>query len=173
MPPTAPSTELPLLRDATDADFPRIVALNAAEVQHTSVMDETRLRWLQARAACHRVACIEGEIAAFLLAFRDGADYPNPNFDWFAARYPAFLYVDRIVVDARFAGRGLGSLLYRDVFARAGALGAAVVACEFNVVPPNAASAAFHARWGFEEVGRQWLDEGRKQVSLQVATLPP
>lgn len=162
----------PDLRDANDTDFPRIVALNAAEVQHTSAMDEARLRWLQARAGYHRVACVDGEVAAFLLAFRDGADYPNPNFDWFAARYPRFLYVDRIVVDARFAGRGLGSLLYRDVFAQARAQGAAVVACEFNLVPPNAASAAFHARWGFGEVGRQWLDEGRKQVSLQVAALP-
>lgn len=168
----SPPTDNPRLRDATAADFPRIVALNAAEVQHTSAMDEARLRWLHARAACHRVACVDGAVAAFLLAFRDGADYPNPNFGWFSARYPRFLYVDRIVVDAGFGGRGLGSLLYRDVFAQARALGAAVVACEFNLVPPNAASAAFHARWGFGEVGRQWLDEGRKQVSLQVATLP-
>lgn len=159
------------LRDATDADFQRVLALNDAEVQHTSAMDEARLRWLHARAAYHRVACADGEVAAFLLAFRDGADYPNPNFDWFAARYPAFLYVDRVVVDARFAGRGLGSLLYRDVFAHARAQGAAVVACEFNVVPPNETSAAFHARWGFNEVGRPWLDDGHKQVSLQVAVL--
>ena len=160
------------LRDATETDFPRILALNEAEVQHTSAMDDARLRWLHARAACHRVVCVGDEVAAFLLAFRDGADYPNPNFDWFAARYPAFLYIDRIVVDARFSGRGLGSLLYRDAFAQARTQGAAVVACEFNVVSPNVASAAFHARWGFGEVGRQWLDEGRKQVSLQVARLP-
>ncbi len=160
-----------VLRDATATDFPRILALNDAEVRHTSVMDAARLHWLHARAGYHRVACVDGELVAFLLAFRDGADYPNPNFDWFAARYAAFLYVDRIVVDARAAGHGLGSRLYRDVFAHARAQGAAVVACEFNVVPPNEASARFHARWGFREVGRQWLDGGRKQVSLQVATL--
>jgi predicted GNAT superfamily acetyltransferase len=133
------------------------------------VMDATRLRWLHQRAAYHRVACVDGEVAAFLLAFRDGADYPNPNFDWFAARYPRFLYVDRVVVDAASGGRGLGSRLYRDVFDQARASGAPVVVCEFNVVPPNEASARFHARWGFAEVGRQWLDEGRKQVSLQAA----
>lgn len=162
----------PTLRDATPADFPRIVALNLAEVQQTSAMDLARLDYLHARAAYHRVACVDDEVAAFLLAFRDGADYPNPNFDWFAARYPSFLYVDRIVVDATFNGRGLGSLLYRDLFAHARAIGAAVVTCEFNVVPANEASARFHARWGFQEVGRQWLDDGKKQVSLQVAPLP-
>lgn len=159
----------PLIRDATAADVPRIVALNAAEVAHTSVMDAARLAVLHDAACLHRVAVVDGEVAAFLLGFRDGAHYPNPNFDWFAARYPLFVYVDRVVVDSRFNGRGIGSLLYRDLFDHARRIGAPVVACEFNVVPPNEASARFHARWGFAEVGRQWLDEGRKQVSLQAA----
>lgn len=158
-----------LLRDATAADFPRIVVLNAAEVRQTSAMDLERLAYLHGRAAWHRVAVVGDEVVAFLLAFRDGADYPNPNFDWFAARYPSFVYVDRVVVDAAFNGRGIGSLLYRDLFGRARDLGAGVVACEFNVVPPNEASARFHARWGFREVGTQWLEGGGKQVSLQVA----
>ena len=159
----------PVIRDATNADFPRIVAINAAEVAHTSAMDPARLQFLHDAACLHRVAVVDGEVAAFLLAFRDGAHYPNPNFDWFAARYPSFVYVDRVVVDARFNGRGIGSRLYRDLFDHARGLGAAAVTCEFNVVPPNDASARFHARWGFSEVGRQWLDDGRKQVSLQAA----
>jgi predicted GNAT superfamily acetyltransferase len=162
----------PVLRDATAADFPRILALNLAEVQQTSAMDRARLDYLHARSAFHRVACVDGEVAAFLLAFRDGAEYPNPNFDWFAARYPCFLYVDRIVVDAAVNGRGLGSAMYRDLFAHARKIGAAVVTCEFNIVPANEASVRFHARWGFQEVGRQWLDDGKKQVSLQVAPVP-
>ena len=164
-----PAMPDPFIRDATAADFPRIVALNAGEVAHTSVMDLARLEMLHQAACLHRVAEVDGEVAAFLLAFRDGAHYPNPNFDWFAERYPSFVYVDRVVVDARFNGRGVGSALYRDLFGFARGLGAAVVTCEFNVVPPNRASANFHARWNFEEVGRQWLDEGRKQVSLQAA----
>lgn len=158
-----------LTRPATPADFPRIVALNAAQVQHTSAMDLARLRFLHAQACWHQVAEVEGVLAAFLLVFRDGANYPNPNFDWFAARYPRFLYVDRVVVDAAFHGRGLGALLYRELFEHARAVGAPRVTCEFNVVPPNLASAAFHARFGFAEVGRQWLDEGRKLVSMQAA----
>lgn len=160
-----------LLRPAALADFPCIVALNAAQVEHTSVMDLARLQFLHERACWHRVAEVDGAVAAFLLVFREGADYPNPNYGWFAARYPRFLYVDRVVVDAAFHGRGLGALLYCDLFEHARSLGAPAITCEFNIVPPNAASAAFHARFGFEEVGRQWLDEGRKQVSLQAASV--
>ncbi len=156
-------------RRATAADFPGIVALNAAQVQHTSAMDLSRLQLLHAQACWHRVAEVDGALAAFLLVFRDGANYPNANFDWFAARYPRFLYVDRVVVDGAFHGRGLGALLYRELFVHARSVGAPAVTCEFNLVPPNLASAAFHARFGFEEVGRQWLDDGRKQVSMQAA----
>ncbi len=158
-----------LTRPATPADFPRILALNAAQVQHTSAMDLARLEFLHAQSCWHRVAEVEGVVAALLLVFRDGAAYPNPNFDWFAVRYPRFVYVDRVVVDAEFHGRGLGALLYRELFEHARTAGALAVTCEFNLVPPNLASAAFHARFGFQEVGRQWLDDGRKQVSMQAA----
>ena len=158
-----------IIRDATAADFPRIVALNAAEVAQTSAMDAAHLHVLHDAACLHRVAVVDGEVAGFLLVFRDGAHYPNPNFDWFAARYNSFAYVDRVVVDAGFSGRGIGSMLYRDLFAFARGVGVAAVTCEFNLVPANEASARFHARWGFAEVGRQWLDEGRKLVSLQAA----
>jgi len=64
---------------------------------------------------------------------------------------------------------GIGALLYRDLFSFAAASAIDLVACEFDVDPPNPASERFHARFGFREVGRRWLDDGRKQVSLQVA----
>jgi predicted GNAT superfamily acetyltransferase len=106
---------------------------------------------------------------AFLLAFCEGADYDSPNYLWFAQRYPRFLYVDRIVVATSQQGRGLGALLYRDLFAFARRHEVGTVACEFDVEPPNEASRRFHAGFGFDEVGTQWVAGGRKQVSLQVA----
>jgi predicted GNAT superfamily acetyltransferase len=158
------------LRDATEADFPAIVRLNAAEEQQTSPMDLARLRELAALSAYHKVATVGGEVAAFLIAMRDGAPYGNDNFGWFAARLPAFLYVDRIVVDARFAGRGIGRRLYEDLFAFARGAGSGTITCEYNLVPPNPASKAFHDRFGFAELGTQWVAGGTKQVSLQAAT---
>ena len=44
------------------------------------------------------VAVRIGEADALLLAFDQDAAYDNVNFGWFKARYPRFVYVDRIVV---------------------------------------------------------------------------
>jgi predicted GNAT superfamily acetyltransferase len=163
--------EAPVIRDADEGDIAAIVALNEAEVRHTSPMDADRTRELASLSAYHRVATLEGRVVAFLLAMRAGADYRNDNFGWFAGRYPDFLYVDRIVVDAAAQGHRLGSVLYGDLFAFAREQGIPRITCEFNVVPPNEPSRLFHARHGFVETGRQWLDDGRKQVSMQVAEL--
>jgi len=157
------------IRDAENADFDAILALNEASVSLLSPLSQRRLAGLHAQAALHRVAEREGEVIGFLLAFREGADYDSPNYLWFAARYPQFLYVDRVVVADAARGQGVGALLYRDMFEFAAASGARLVTCEFDVDPPNPVSEQFHARFGFREVGRQWVADGRKQVSLQVA----
>jgi hypothetical protein len=159
------------LRDATAADYPAILELNDRYVELLSPLDAARLARLDAQAAYHRVVEDDGRVTAFLLAFREAADYDSPNYLWFAQRYPRFLYVDRVVVDGTVQGRGLGALLYRDLFVFAAAHGIDTIACEYYSKPPNEASRRFHAAFGFREVGRQWLPEVRKQVSLQVATV--
>ncbi|RDY66392.1 GNAT family N-acetyltransferase, partial [Lysobacter soli] len=113
--------------------------------------------------------CEGDEVVAFLLAFREGVAYDSPNYVWFAQRYPRFLYVDRVVVAGTHQGRKLGPLLYRDLFDFARASDVDTVTCEFYTVPPNEASRRFHSAFGFSEVGSQWVADGRKQVSLQVA----
>lgn len=158
------------IRDATAADLGAILALNLESEQVLSPLDEDRLAQLHERAAYHRAVCNDGVVVAFLLAFREGADYDSPNYRWFAQRYPSFLYIDRIVVAAAHQGRQLGGALYRDLFSFARDSGVATVACEFDVVPFNAASSRFHAKFGFDEVGTQWVAGGKKQVSLQTAT---
>ncbi|RPE80222.1 GNAT family N-acetyltransferase [Vulcaniibacterium tengchongense] len=161
------------IRDARPEDHPAILALNLEWEAMLSPLDAARLARLDAQAACHRVLCAGAEgqerVAAFLLAFREGADYDSPNYRWFAARYRRFLYIDRVVVATAQQGRGLGRRLYEDLFAFARAQRVPRVACEFYVVPPNEASRRFHAGFGFREVGTQWLPESRKQVSLQIA----
>ncbi len=159
------------LREATAADFPSILDLNAASVHFLSPLDLARLRHLHAQAAYHRVVDDQGVIAAFLLAFREGADYDSPNYCWFGARYPTFLYIDRVVVADAWRGRGLGIQMYLDLFAFARAQNVARVACEFDLQPPNPASAGFHARHGFREVGKQQVGAIGKQVSLQLREL--
>jgi len=159
------------LRDYRPDDADAVLALNAASVAVLSPLDAVHLRALAAQAAHHRIAERDGAPVGFLLALREGSAYDSPNYRWFAARYPRFLYIDRVVVGADQRGLGVGAALYADLFAFARAAGLDTVACEYDVEPPNEASARFHARFGFGEVGRQRL-AGGKQVSLQVARPP-
>lgn len=158
-----------LIRDATQADHKRIVALNASQVQHTSPMDLARLGQLDALACYHKVAVVDGQVGAFLLSMASGCGYRNENFAWFSERLSDFLYIDRIVVDARHQGAGLGRRLYGDLFDYVRHLGLAVVACEYNVVPSNNPSRAFHRKLGFRELGSEWVGGGAKKVSFQIA----
>jgi predicted GNAT superfamily acetyltransferase len=158
-----------VIRDAKPADFERICALNLAEVQHTSAMDVARLTELNDLCCYHKVASIREIPCAFLLAMRDGSPYRNDNFEWFAQRYARFIYIDRVVVSAESRGRRLASLLYEDLFAHARANAVPLIACEYNVIPPNEPSRLFHQKFGFAERGSQWVADGTKRVSLQVA----
>jgi predicted GNAT superfamily acetyltransferase len=160
-----------MIRNAIADDFPAILALNAESVHFLSPLDAARLGHLHAQAAYHRVVEHEEKVAAFLLAFREGADYDSSNYRWFAQHYARFLYIDRIVVAASARGLGFGAQLYDDILAFAAATNAARLTAEFDVEPPNPVSAAFHRRYGFREVGTQWLGGGKKQVSLQVREL--
>ena len=160
-----------MIRDAATRDFRAILGLNAESVHFLSPLDEARLLRLHAQAAYHRVVEFDGAAAAFLLVLREGADYDSPNYRWFAQRYAQFLYVDRIVVAGVTRGLGFGAQLYDDILAFAAATKAARLTAEFDVEPPNPVSAAFHQRYGFREVGTQWIGGDRKQVSLQAREL--
>jgi predicted GNAT superfamily acetyltransferase len=160
------------LRDAEFADFPRIAELNAQAVQHTSVMDFKRLADLDALSAYHRAVTVDGRVAGFVLAMREDAPYRNDNFTYFADRFDTFLYIDRIVIDPSYAGLKLGTLLYNDMFDYARRHAVLSVVCEYNIDPPNEPSRRFHDNFGFTEIGTQWLDGGKKKVSLQAANIP-
>jgi uncharacterized protein len=166
-----PRSDVPtvVVRPAAPTDFETICALNLAEVQHTSAMDMTRLAELNAISCYHNVACRDGIVSAFLLAMCNGCLYKNENFEWFSNRYARFIYIDRIVVSSNSRGLGLGSLLYKDLFRHAKSHAIPLVTCEYNVVPPNEPSRWFHDKFGFKEKGTQWVANGAKQVSLQVA----
>lgn len=159
------------IRRATETDFASILALNAESVAYLSPLDEDRLARLHAQAAYHRVVEDRSGVIAFLLALREGSNYDSPNYTWFAWRYPVFLYIDRVVVSRHARSKGAASLLYRDLFAFAQETAVPLVACEYDIDPPNPASERFHARFGFREVGSQSVAGGTKVVSLQVVEL--
>jgi uncharacterized protein len=158
-----------VIRTADPGDFETICALNLAEVQHTSAMDLPRLTELNAISCYHKVAAREGLVSAFLLAMCEHSPYVNENFEWFSKKYARFIYIDRVVVASASRGLRLGSLLYEDLFRHARANAIPLVTCEYNIVPTNEPSRLFHEKFGFKEQGSQWVANGTKRVSLQVA----
>ena len=161
-----------IIRPATTADFPAVLALTEASVHFLAPMDHSRLLGLNAGSSYHRVMEHEGQVLAFLLVFREGASYDSPNYRWFAGRYPRFLYIDRIVVAAAARGLGLGPRLYEDLIVFAAQAEIGMLCCEYDLEPPNPGSARVHARFCFSEVGQQRVADGTKTVSLQVLPLP-
>ena len=159
------------LRDASREDFAAVLALNEASVEVLSPLSAERLEALHGQSAYHKVVDAGGGIGAFLLAFREGTAYDSPNYRWFDERYPAFLYIDRIVVGSAHRGSGLGAMLYEDVAAFAARERVPWLTCEFDIEPPNPASMRFHERLGFREVGTQWLGGKKKRVSLQAKSI--
>lgn len=165
-----PGAEAALVEPVDDGlDLTPLVALNNAHATELSWLNADGMATLVRRSFRARAA---GGGAGFLLSFDQDADYGSPNFLWFRERYARFVYVDRVVVDPAARGRGLARALYEDLFAAAAGAGHERVVCEVNLVPPNPASDAFHARLGFEEVGRADLAGSGKRVRYLARALP-
>lgn len=142
-----------LLRDIADLDVPLVLDLNERNVELLAPLDATRLDQLSTWAHRAQVIEVAGEPAGFVITIPAGTDYDSPNYRWFSALYgSSFHYLDRIVFEARFRRRGLGSVVYDMIEADAATAGR--LALEVNAEPPNPASLAFHAARGFAEVGR-------------------
>ena len=169
-PPESPVQILP----ATTEHFAAILGLNEEFVHVLAPLSRERLELLHVRASYHRVAVGEDGVSGFVLAFGSDTEHDSVNFRWFAARYRSFLYVDRVVVAPARQGSGIGSLLYKDLFAFAHRAGYQWLTCEIDAEPPNPRSERFHERFGFREVGAQQVEYtvGEvKRVSLRCAPL--
>jgi predicted GNAT superfamily acetyltransferase len=105
-----------------------LLALNNAHARELSWLTPERLQHLVGQAFMVRRI---GMLDAAMLAMDQNAD-ASPNFQWFRARYPRFVYVDRIVVAPSARGRGYARLLYHDLFEHAVRAGHERVVCEFK-----------------------------------------
>lgn len=154
------------LRDLVSGDLDAVLDLNQRSTPHVGPLDRGRLSDIVSECRLARVGEDAAGLAGFVIALGPGAEYDSPNYRWFAERYPAFLYVDRIAVDPRVQRSGLGRRLDAEVFAHAAAWRLPLVTCEVNIEPPNPVSQAFHASLGFVEVGRQETYGGSVVVQL-------
>lgn len=145
-------------RVITGTDVSALLALNNTHAVELSWQEPAAFTRLLGQACFARTA---GDAQALLIALDQTADYDNPNFAWLAARYPRFVYIDRIVVARTAQGRGLARQLYDGLVAFAQSQGHTHLVCEINADPPNPASVAFHQALGFSTVGEAMLANGK------------
>lgn len=156
-------------RDVHPTDLDAVLALNNAAGPGIIPINAQRLRELSAMARYFRVSEVDGALAGFLIGLTPEADYDSPNFRWFKAHYPNFVYIDRVVVDQAYRRHGIGRVLYADVLSFA-ELRTPLLTCEVFVEPRDDVSLVFFGTQGFEEAGRLHLDNGRT-VSLMAKSL--
>lgn len=143
--------------------------LHAAAVNALSAPDFAAL--VAASFSARMIEGADGAPAAFLLALSHETPAQGPNHGWFLQHFPAFAYVDRVVVAEDAQGQGLGRALYADLRAQARGAGLATLACEVNLDPPNPGSMAFHERLGFRPAGEATDPRNGKRVRYLVAGL--
>lgn len=153
-----------MLRDARETDLDQLLGMNNAAGAAILPIDGARMRHLFRQAAYFRVAQIDDHLAGFLIGLDANADYDSTNFRFFADRYPAFTYIDRIVIAAAYRGVGLGRVFYADVQSYA-EIRSPWLTCEVMLEPRNDAVVLFHGADGFHEIGQHSMPGGQ-HVSL-------
>jgi uncharacterized protein len=154
-----------LVRDVQPHELDAILALNNAAGSTILPLDGVGIARLAGHASYLRLAEVDGQIAGFLLALREGASYESPNYRWFSERYPEFVYIDRIVIARSFRRLGLGRVFYADVTSFAEAR-VPVLTCEVFLEPRDDISVLFHGTYGFQEVGQQTMTHVNRRVAL-------
>ena len=153
------------IRDVREHELDSVLALNNAAGSTILPLDSVSVRKFYDEAAYFRVAAAEDHIAGFLIGLREQADYGSDNFHWFREHFPAFLYIDRIVIARPYRGAGLGRVFYADVTSFA-EVRVPLLACEVFLEPRDDVAVLFHGTYGFHEVGQRTMAAVERRVSL-------
>ncbi|MFV1884361.1 MAG: GNAT family N-acetyltransferase [Balneola sp.] len=157
-----------MIRRIEQKDLKNIHNLNKAALPHVNNIPVSDFEEFLEISSFFLVIEEENIIAGFMIVLGPGKRYDSENYGYFTEHYISFDYVDRIVIGEEFRGKGLGSRLYEYLFEHSSE---ERITCEVNLKPPNPKSVQFHQMLGFEEVGQQYSEGGKKYVSLMVKEL--
>ncbi len=153
------------IRKVQKKDLSRVLEMNEDALPHVNSIPISEFENFTDITSFFVVAEVKNELAGFLIALSPGEEYDSENYRYFTEHYEQFDYVDRIVIDRKFRGQGLGKALY--FFLKENTVQGRIT-CEVNIEPPNPKSMEFHTKIGFREVAQQHSEAGKKWVSLMV-----
>src|SRR5260221_13140432 len=99
-------------RGAMRSAFPAILTPNRQSEAFLSPLDRPKLNQISNEAEFFQVTTSLEGLVGFLLAFLPEANYDNPNFFWFKARYEHSIYINRAVLSEDFRGLHLATSVY-------------------------------------------------------------
>lgn len=158
------------IREVRESELDTVLALNNAAGPSILPLTLEQLRFCFEEAAYFRVAESGSRIVGFLIAFDENSHYASSNYRWLKARYPEFIYIDRVVIASAQRGGGVGRIFYADVTSFA-EVRKPLLTCEVFLEPRNDTALVFHGTYGFQEVGQRVMDENGLRVSMLVKEL--
>ncbi len=158
------------LRPVTAADHAAVLALNNSQVPHVNALTPEQFATIAALSVHFTLAEDPQGLLGFVLCIPAGTTYWSENYQWFAERYPRYLYLDRVAVSPRLRRAGVGRALYDDLHLRQRTTWPCV-ALEVNLRPPNPGSVAFHQSLGYQAVGVREYADGANAVQMFIKEL--
>ena len=159
------------ISETTSDELPLIVKMNQVALPAVSNVNINDMNHFLTIVDYFRSLKIEDKLVGFLIALSPHKEYHSVNYKWFEKRYDSFMYVDRIVIDPSYQGNGLGKAFYNDL-ADFSNNKTDRITCEVNIRPKNEGSMIFHKQYGFNQVGTQATENGKKEVSLMEYIIP-
>lgn len=151
-----------IIRPLAFADRTTVLRLNAENRPALAALEVVDLDQLLTYDGHHLVAADSlGEVVGFLLSFPSESRYDDSEINELRQRVSeSFYYICQVAIASTHRGRRIGRAFYDALAGVARERGARLLCCDVNLVPPNPASLAFHARLGFEQIGTGTASNG-------------
>ena len=155
------------VRPFQDDNCAFVLRLNKENCDVLIPMGDEELRFLCDNSELFDVVYVDDTPAGFIVALGEGIkEYDYKSYKWFGENYSGFLYIDQVVIDEKYWGKGLGPCLYQKVFEHANKTGVEIIAVA--ITADNEVSLNFHAKMGFRNVGEQLIRGGTTSIYQQI-----
>ena len=149
---------------ATKSDSDFVLSLNQDSIPSVSHLDLKKIDYFLQISSYFKIFKIDDNPVGFLIGLEPKKKYNSENYIWVNQRYSSFIYVDRIIIGSNYRNEGLGFYFYNHLIK---SMQGKVknIFCEVNIKPYNEQSIKFHKKYGFDEIGKQDTENGKKRVA--------